>query len=224
MKNMGIRHVIVCLVVVLSLAILVHGRPERKLRHHGFSRFWLYPSGLQNTPSMPRARLFLRELTVSMDSPISVPVYFEAGADLLLKSANFTLTYPKETLNFIQVEPGVLLPSTEFAVKALGPAEAPEGRESVQVTVSTVSGGKTVPNGLLVYLRFSVHERKMEELRAKSQPGTPGLEVVHFRLSFLQAETIAGESLTPELLAADSGLGVTLLSEVPVGGCFFYMH
>jgi len=193
-----------------------------------FSSFISYPFPYltsQDSSSRSLPRMVLRGITVVVDSPISVPVYLENTPNAKLQKAVFEVAYPVDTFSFERAESGVLLQSSEFKVEAESSATPENGKEKVRLTISSTREASFIPDGLLVYLRFNAHPKEIEKLAGMQQPnGTPGLEVIHVDLEFLEAQTVTGDQLSRTELEADRGLGITVLSTMPFSSCFFYMH
>lgn len=144
------------------------------------------------------------------ENKVSVPLTLKSGENVRIGSITAEIIFPNKDLTFLEVKIGPLVKATDGVITSdvrVDPKEPEKSILKLLISVSKNSAAKAIPAGLLSELVFKVSDT--------AKDGTLKLPI---RVSALDTDTPL------KAVEVDVSEGSITIEEVPIFGCFFYMH
>ena len=144
----------------------------------------------------------------------AIPLFYDPAKSGGIQSFHLVLDFVSNSVKFARAEKGVASEGVELEVKAEAAELPPDGKKifHTRLTVDvSVAGGdpkKTLPQGLLAFLNFTVPEN--------AKPFSISLNPISI--------SAQDASKKPVEIAAEPGKVIVSIPDAPLAGCFFFSH
>ena len=167
-----------------------------------------------STAPPPGGSLLVGTVASEVGTTAAIPLFYDPAKSGHIQSLHVVLDFVSNSVKFARAEKGVASEGLELNVKAEAAELPPDDKKiihtrlTVDVSVSDGEPKKSLPEGLLAFLNFTIPEN--------AKPFSISLNPIS-----ISAQDVSKKNVE---VAAEPGKVIVSIPDAPLAGCFFFSH